>query len=939
MKAFLKGPDSIWALRPKITLIGRHEDADIILKSAGIEDHHAALEFSEAENSFVLRDFNSAQGTFVNDCQIQNAAVKVGPGDVLHFGPNGAAFELVLDNAPQQVSYPPVGRRLAWPGQLQIVTETRSPPAVTAPSQFPSLASQSSPPTSRSWSYVSSGASPHPPRRKKPINAWGRAIASPSFSPDAFTRPSAVVGGDGGATGPLTNVHQGDTLLKERDEMILKLGNEIGRLSAFESECNRKDLLIANLQNEIAAMAEKLAAAAPKREAEFHQKLLGLEEEVAAKAEEIKALREQIKTLQKNTSEVMYHSLSERDLQIAHWKQETETLKKSYSLTTGLVTSLQKDMTWKDQKIQQLKMEGEKLRRENREKDSQLAHISAQCSRIKEETKRELREREVNAYENHVAELELQVRRSEDDMKKCRAEQDTLANQLAEKTKAEGELRDECERKAQQLQEMGRRERLMKSDMDRAATQAQGFRNQIAEILFFQLPEKSVTDQEIMEKIQQIQAANVEYCQKEMELREEMHVNESEMEEMSENVATLKKALDRFQDFLQTPYCSNSLRKEISGLQNTFLVPPVSDVQAAVAKILDTLLNWVDATEGLLRDVGLDGSGSGKGMPSYMKQLRDLHCNTMGQLQTLQDQLKMAKDSQDTMLQERLKELQEKLEEEFQGKEREDLEVEKEHRKVLEGMAALEEAKWKEAIGEEKKRVEDLETRAKQLSEALEEKAKSEAAANARVTETLESLEAAERRKTLVEEKLMVCEKRLESLEKENEAQKRKHQEETSEYKEQVKQHSRTIVDLESKYVEAARHAKKSKEENGNLQKQIEEMQRKSCRSLPACLQETISPEESHSFWREELRAARQKVLSSEAVMAELKKELSEARARVSDAIGELSEKQKMELEQKQSLVHSQGQEILQLQEKLFEMSNLVDQKDSDLKIVRGELR
>ncbi|XP_042300576.1 forkhead-associated domain-containing protein 1-like [Sceloporus undulatus] len=108
------------------------------------------------------------------------------------------------------------------------------------------------------------------------------------------------------------------------------------------------------------------------------------------------------------------------------------------------------------------------------------------------------------------------------------------------------------------------------------------------------------------------------------------------MEEMSENVATLEKALDRFQDFLQTPYCSNSLRKELSGLQNTFLVPPVSDVQAAVAKILDTLLNWVDATEGLLRDVGLDVSDSEKGMPSYMKQLRDLHCNTMGQLQTLQ---------------------------------------------------------------------------------------------------------------------------------------------------------------------------------------------------------------------------------------------------------------------------------------------------------------
>lgn len=46
----------------------------------------------------------------------------------------------------------------------------------------------------------------------------------------------------------------------------------------------------------------------------------------------------------------------------------------------GLVTSLQKDVTSKEQKVQQLKMEAEKLRRENRQKDSQLAQVSAQVS-------------------------------------------------------------------------------------------------------------------------------------------------------------------------------------------------------------------------------------------------------------------------------------------------------------------------------------------------------------------------------------------------------------------------------------------------------------------------------------------------------------------------------------------------------------------------------
>ncbi|NWX11472.1 FHAD1 protein, partial [Aegotheles bennettii] len=101
MRAFLRSSGQCFQLKPHRTTIGRHGGCDIVLQSAGAGDHHAALEFSPSDSSFVLQDFNSPQGTFVNGCQVQNAAVRVSPGDVLRFGAAGESFQLMVDGAAQ----------------------------------------------------------------------------------------------------------------------------------------------------------------------------------------------------------------------------------------------------------------------------------------------------------------------------------------------------------------------------------------------------------------------------------------------------------------------------------------------------------------------------------------------------------------------------------------------------------------------------------------------------------------------------------------------------------------------------------------------------------------------------------------------------------------------------------------------------------------------
>ncbi|KFW93305.1 Forkhead-associated domain-containing protein 1, partial [Phalacrocorax carbo] len=351
---------------------------DCPCQSAGVADHHAALKFTASDNGFVLQDFNSPHGTFVNGCQVQNAAVGVSPGDILRFGAGGASFELVVDGA----------------------TQVREEEALSG------------------WARGAAGHVPHPPLRKRPMSAWARSVAT-TVPPGAFSRTSAVrpvstsVSGDGASgvgEAPSLGTHDADFLPQEKvmlgkmapticpqGEKLLQLEKEIGRLSGLERESKQKDAVIRDLQDEIAAMAKALAQAAARNEVELTQKLLTFDQELGAKTEEIKALREQISNLQKGSSQIFSHSLYERDLEIGRLQKESEKLKRDHALAAGLVISLQREIAGKEQKIQQLKQEVEKMKKENREKDNQLAVVSAKCSRIKEEMKRELGDREVIA--------------------------------------------------------------------------------------------------------------------------------------------------------------------------------------------------------------------------------------------------------------------------------------------------------------------------------------------------------------------------------------------------------------------------------------------------------------------------------------------------------------------------------------------------------------
>ncbi|XP_019397078.1 PREDICTED: forkhead-associated domain-containing protein 1 isoform X6 [Crocodylus porosus] len=552
--------------------------------------------------------------------------------------------------------------------------------------------------------------------------------------------------------------------------------------------------------------------------------------------------------------------------------------------------------------------------------------------------KREFKEREVITYQNRIGELEFQVKGLQGEIQKCGTEEEVLKNRLAEKAKVEEELKEECKRKSLQLTEMGRRERLVKGDLEQAKAQLKSFRNQMIGIVYSveDIAEKTVTDQQLLEKIKQIFEENLQVRVKEKVLEEEIRFRDSQ----HTSVDVLKKSLEEFQAFLKTSYCSHGLKSEICKLQELSIDSSVLWVHTPVIAILNSLLSWVEGIELLLQDVGIDASHSDKGLASYIKCLQENNHQTVGRIQTLQAQLGKLQESQNSLLQKKLNEQKLEYERELQNKiELIVLEKEEENKKILENAVVAEKDKLKDFLEREKQKVQDMESQLRHLTEVIELKSKEDDIVNSKLRETVDSLEEAGKREAMLKEQLLVRENHLKIIRDENEILKQKLQEEIAGYKEQIKQHSQTIVALENRLLEATLHQKNIEGENLALQEKIEALQKDPPISSSSISQEISDNEEFHSHLLEELAAAQKEILSKQAIILGLKKDLSEAKARMSDMIGELSEKQKMELERNLNLVKCQESELNMLRQKLFAMSNLVDKKDKDLKTAAEELR
>ncbi|XP_029083777.1 forkhead-associated domain-containing protein 1 isoform X4 [Monodon monoceros] len=751
MRAYLKSAEGFFVLN-KSTTIGRHEDSDLVLESADIDNHHALIEYNEAESSFVLQDFNSRNGTFVNECHIQNVAVKLLPGDILRFGSGGLTYELVIEN-PASVSFPWVRGPAPWP-RPQPPRATQQPNQSPSPPQTPFHPGIWPAPVQRSWSPGFPGPPMVPPAsHKRPVSASGKMF---SFVVDRaahrvpiikqvwtnameLSEQSVAEEIPGAGFSREIFVDQ-DLAQHDKDEIILLLGKEVSRLSDFELESKYKDTVIASLHNEVANLSQKLLETAASRQKErvIPPKFQVPHEEDDAQQREIQSLKDQISALQQGYSQVLCQTLSERNLEITSLKNEAENLRRETAITSEMVSSLQRDVLVKDDQVQQLKQEVKQLKSENKEKDHQLQALSSRCSVLKEELQKEdaqnehweAQEKELKLCKTQIHDMEKEMKKLREELKRSSTEQSLISKTLREKSKVEEKLQEDSRRKLLQLQEMGSRENLIKANLERAVGQLELFRSQVIKATYGRVKpfqDKPVSDQQLIEKITRVTEDNINFRQKKRTLQKETQLSSCEQEEMTENIVKLKTSLDSCQACMKMSCCSDDLKKEVDLLQRLQVSPPVSGLQKVALDILRLSLSWLEETEHLLHEVGIQFSSSDKGLSLYLKYLLEHYQKITSWTQELQIKTNSSQETQQYLLQEKLRQHlaeKEKLtEERLQQEEKLKARIKRltEEKSALEETISQEKSRAKEALEEEQSKVQELEnrlTRQKEISES-----------------------------------------------------------------------------------------------------------------------------------------------------------------------------------------------------------------------------
>ncbi|XP_073724008.1 forkhead-associated domain-containing protein 1 isoform X2 [Misgurnus anguillicaudatus] len=360
MRGYLKTLNWVFKLQPKRTTIGKQKDSDLCLQNAGVDECHAIIDWCDVNSCYLISDLNSAHGTYVNDCRIHNATVRLSPGDKLHFGYGGSTYEFTIDTEEQ----------------------------------FPFLAARSS--TPQAWVRTRTpSVTPHPPTRPRPMSAGSKQGPNTPDRKTYSNRPGSWSGNTGRSCclrnkTPPHPSHSIYFLPVEKEERSHRLLEGCGAASVCpEDESLKKDDVIAALKEEVSALKLQLCQK-NQTDPEVTNRLRCLECDIKEKKEQIQQLKDQMLELQSWFGEMMGQAVTERDQKIISLSEQLTKVRSENKSSTALVSSLRRDLTAREKQAFKLAAEVDKLRQDVRHKDAKLTSTTDKMVKEAQKHKEEL---------------------------------------------------------------------------------------------------------------------------------------------------------------------------------------------------------------------------------------------------------------------------------------------------------------------------------------------------------------------------------------------------------------------------------------------------------------------------------------------------------------------------------------------------------------------
>ncbi|CAF3393218.1 unnamed protein product [Rotaria sp. Silwood1] len=513
MKGFLHSQDGSYAfpLGPKVTTIGR-ENCDITINSPQVDHQHALIEYDDEQHCFILKDLNSSTGTYVHDCRVQNAAVRLSHGDFIRFGFNGLPLEFRIEQQQQQqqqeTTMPSIYQRQSSSNSLQLITQTI--------------------PSRRATNGITNHQQQIDVRQNPGFSLRGRPSSAGTKRMPAIITNTSSHGSNGIR----------DSFVRSNAWTISNTSNP-GR-----------GVINGNFSGELEVPCQD--------NSEITNRVDQLEKEVKGRDAEIRELTDRLRNLEplSSTFTTEVHTL----------RSELEKVKREKQAASGLISSLQRDLHSKESDLAKLTREIEGLKTDSRDKDLRLQSLQAKLNLLRDRGRAE-EDRYTKEKELKIKLAEQQINELNESVNRLKTQLQDTEKQLLRLNQNEQNLKQECEHAREQLAEVQRNETKLKADLENAQRKHNEFCINIWKC--FSNDDDDEYDEDQHNIIEQIQQLQQQLNQSRNEIERQRDTNSSSNEQLR---VSLGKCIDILTSAMQEQTTTNNLlhaRQQIIELEES----------------------------------------------------------------------------------------------------------------------------------------------------------------------------------------------------------------------------------------------------------------------------------------------------------------------------------------------------------------------------------